>query len=411
MKRCPKCNRTFPDENQKFCTFDGGLLIAQPAFDPNMTIRATAAEVELPPNEPPRPAKSTSRELPNIERTSNRRDFNPDETIAASAPTAFFPRGTSGNQTSANLPPPPPPPANIGVTTASSALPKSAAPSAPLPVPKEKSKLPWILAGLLLLLLLGGGGLAAVFFVVVKPRLDEMTQPRVEMATPTPIPSEQPSANKPTEAPSTEEAKANATPVIDTYVPPADAKRFANSKEKLDGKLAEQYVDFYFYYPGSWQTDPKAGVRGASNFARVFKSVKDAAGNYTPESVAISWYTSNGTYDSDTSIFPSRVQALSAQLGKSLPNYRKLSEGPTDVNSIKAYQFHFTGVSNESDQGELPYWGRVIFIPPGIEGQKTGVTIIMLATSRADGINSEEDIGVRGDMPIILESFRFGRKE
>jgi hypothetical protein len=412
MKRCPKCNRTFPDENQKFCTFDGGLLIAQPAFDPNVTIRATAAEVELPPSAPPRPAKSTSRELPNIERASNRRDFNPDQTIAASAPTAFFPRSTSasGNQTSANLPPPPPPPVNIGVTTASSRLPQPVAPAMTVTAP-TKSKLPWILGALLLLLLLGGGGLAALFFVVVKPRLEQMSQPRVERETPRTITTEQPNANMSPETSPAEEAKTPETPVTDTYVPPADAKRFASSKEKLDGKLAEQYVDFYFYYPGSWQTDPKAGVRGASNFARVFKSVKDDAGDYTPESVAVSWYTSNGTYDSDVSVFPSRVQALSAQLAKSLPDYRKVSEGPTDVNSLRAYQFYFTGVSNETDQGELPYWGRVIFIPPGVEGQKTGITIIMLATSRAEGINKEDDIGVKGEMPIILESFRFGRKE
>ncbi len=39
MKSCPKCNRTFPDEGQKFCTFDGGLLIAPQTFDPNATIR------------------------------------------------------------------------------------------------------------------------------------------------------------------------------------------------------------------------------------------------------------------------------------------------------------------------------------------------------------------------------------
>ena len=45
MKRCPKCSRTFPDESQKFCTVDGGLLISDPVFDPNVTIRATAADV------------------------------------------------------------------------------------------------------------------------------------------------------------------------------------------------------------------------------------------------------------------------------------------------------------------------------------------------------------------------------
>jgi hypothetical protein len=408
MKRCPKCNRTFPDENQKFCTFDGGLLIGQPAFDPNVTIRATAAEVELPPAEPPRPAKSTSRELPSIERAS-RRDFNPNETIAASAPTAFFPRSPGGNQTSANLPPPPPPPVNVGAITASSALSQPAVPSAAAVPPAKKSKLPWILGALLVLLLLGGGGLAAVFFVVVKPRLEEMSQPRVQTEPPPTVTAEQPNSNVTAEASPAEETKTAET--AETYVPPADARSFANSKDNLDGKLAEQYVDFHFYYPGSWQTDPQAGIRGASNFVRVFKTAKDETGEYTPESVAVSWYTSTGTYESDVSVFPSRVRALSSQLAKSLPNYRKVSEGPTQVNSLKAYEFHFTGVSNEPDQGELPYWGRVIFIPPGVEGQKTGVSIIMLATSKAEGVTSEADVGVKGEMPIMLESFRFGRKD
>ena len=48
MKSCPKCNRTFPDEGQKFCTFDGGLLIAPQTFDPNVTIRQTTGEIAPP---------------------------------------------------------------------------------------------------------------------------------------------------------------------------------------------------------------------------------------------------------------------------------------------------------------------------------------------------------------------------
>jgi hypothetical protein len=59
MKSCPKCNRTFPDEGQKFCTFDGGLLIAPQTYDPNVTIRGNTAEVFPPPSEKP-----TSRDLP-----------------------------------------------------------------------------------------------------------------------------------------------------------------------------------------------------------------------------------------------------------------------------------------------------------------------------------------------------------
>lgn len=409
MKRCPKCNRTFPDENQKFCTFDGGLLITQPSFDPNVTIRATAADVDLqtnasPPPQPPlspqaieRGNASTSRDLPDFE-----------ETIAASAPTAVFPRNTSqsGNPTSAELSQAPPPPA---APTLMASQPVSVAPpprSVPKPVAEattKKSKLPWIIGGVLLLLLLGTGAIAAAFFLVVKPRLQQISQRPVEIETPAAKPAEQPS---PVEVKSPEVAKTE----TDTFVPPADATKFVNAKDNLDGKLAEHYVDFSFYYPGSWQSDPKAGVAGASNFSRVFKTITDGGEQYTPESVAVSWYNSNGTYQSDVSIFPERVEALSSQLAKSLPNYRKVSEGPTQVNSLKGYDFHFTGISKEADQ-DLPYWGRAIFLPPGVDGSKNGVTIIMLVTARGKDVQGEEDVGVKGDMPLILESFRFGRKE
>src|SRR5215211_3393046 len=78
MKSCPKCNRTFPDEGQKFCTFDGGLLIAPQTFDPNATIRATSIDLnahsELP----------TSRDLP-----------DPNATIIENYPaTVALPRNT-----------------------------------------------------------------------------------------------------------------------------------------------------------------------------------------------------------------------------------------------------------------------------------------------------------------------------
>ncbi len=406
MKRCPKCNRSFPDENQKFCTFDGGLLISPTTFDPNMTIRATAIDLEVHTSEH---EASASTEAPNRNDRSSasQKPFNPDETIAASAPTAFFPRNTgpTGSPTSADLPAPPPAPVPLKTVNAASAtrsLPLGA--TTIRPTPEKKSKLPWIIAAVLLLLLLGAAGLATVFFVVIKPRLDQFTQTRVNRETPPTSTAEKPNANTTSETKPAEETKTEP----DSFVPAADAAKFTNSKDNLDGKLAEHYVNFSFYYPQSWQTDPKAGVAGASNFARIFKTVKSEGEEYTPESLAVSWYTSNGTYDSDVSIFPDRVAALSAQLSKSLPNYKKVAEGPTQVNSLKAYDFHFTGVFKDAGD-ELPYWGRVIFIPPGRESEKNGVTIIMLVTARGTVVHNEDEVGVKGEMPLILESFRFAR--
>src|SRR5882762_11089839 len=117
MKRCPKCSRTYPDDNQKFCTVDGGLLVAgDKPFDPNATIQGSA-NMSIPTAPPP--AQPVSNRPPDL-----------NETIGSS-PTAVLPRktGSTGFPTSADIPniPPPPPP------SAPPPPPKSSAPSASPP--------------------------------------------------------------------------------------------------------------------------------------------------------------------------------------------------------------------------------------------------------------------------------------
>jgi len=417
MKSCPKCNRTFPDEGQKFCTFDGGLLIAPQTFDPNATIRATSMDLNATAERP------TSRDLP-----------DPNATIIENYPaTVALPRttGPTGPNTAdiakppattppatvpPPAPPPPPPPVDLGSTTAEVPPPPPAvqppapapapaaavsAPSAPLPAPaaKKKSKTPYIIAGILLFLLIGAGVLAAAFFFVVKPRLDEMAQRNIErppanvnISTPTPAPS--------VEAPSP-------TPE-DTFQPPADAVQFVNSNTNLDGKLAEHYFDFSFYYPKSWVRDPKSGVPGATNFVKVDKTLPP---DFTQENFAVGWYTSTGTFVGDMPDYPRRVKEFSDALAKIFPEYQKVSEGPTKVNSMEAYEFRWQGLAKNTDRGDLQLWGRVIFVPTGHEGDTAGATLTMLTTSLAPELSSVEDVGERGEAPVILQSFRFGKKQ
>jgi len=279
--------------------------------------------------------------------------------------------------------------------------PQVSAPSAPLPAPvaKKKSKTPYIIAGILLFLLIGAGVLAAAFFFVVKPRLDEMAQRNIErppanvnISTPTPAPS--------VEAPSP-------TPE-DTFQPPADAVQFVNSNTNLDGKLAEHYFDFSFYYPKSWVRDPKSGVPGATNFVKVDKTLPP---DFTQENFAVGWYTSTGTFVGDMPDYPRRVKEFSDALAKIFPEYQKVSEGPTKVNSMEAYEFRWQGLAKNTDRGDLQLWGRVIFVPTGHEGDTAGATLTMLTTSLAPELSSVEDVGERGEAPVILQSFRFGKKQ
>ena len=417
MKSCPKCNRTFPDEGQKFCTFDGGLLIAPQTFDPNATIRATSIDLNNPSERP------TSRDLP-----------DPNATIIENYPaTVALPRNTGPAGTTPNTsdigrpptpppaaPPPPPPPViatpppappppptaavdQARATTGEIAAPPPAvAPSAPLPaVAKKKSKLPWIVAGVLIFLLLGGGALAGVFFFVVKPKLDEMAAERnpnrpvenTNVSTPTPAST----VETPTPAPTPE----------DTFVPPPGTVQFVNSKDKLDGALADHYFDFSFYYPKSWQSDPKAGVAGATNFVKVERRIPP---DFTQENFVVRWYPSSGTLAGDLQGLPQKAEDFSASLAKSFPEYRKVSQGATKVNSMDAYEFRWEGLSKGTEKGDLHLWGRVIFLPSGKEGDATGAILSMFTTSLAPELSSVEDVGRHGEAPVILDSFRFGKK-
>ena len=402
MKSCPKCNRTFPDEGQKFCTFDGGLLIAPQTFDPNATIRATSIDLNAASERP------TSRDLP-----------DPNATIIENYPaTVALPRNTgpTGPGTSdmskppVTTPPAPPPPLPPPVVeqpkhvTAEVAVPPAAAapaPSAPLPpaAVQKKSKMPWIIAGVLLFLLLGGGVLLGAFIFVIKPRLDEMNAQRntnrpvenTNVAVPSPAAS--------IEAPSP-------TP-DDTFQPPPNTVQFVNARDNLDGRLAEHYFDFSFYYPKSWVRDPKSGVPGATNFVKVDKTLPP---DFTQENFAVGWYTSNGTFAQDLQTYEERVEEFSKSLAKIIPEYRKVSEGPTKVNSMQAYEFRWEGLSKGTERGDLKLWGRVIFLPTGNEGDTAGATLSMLTTSLAPELSSVEDVGEKGEAPVILESFRFGKK-
>src|ERR671921_130217 len=106
MKSCPKCNRTFPDEGQKFCTFDGGLLIAPQTFDPNATMRATSIDLNAASERP------TSRDLP-----------DPNATIIESYPaTVALPRNTGPTG-------PPPGAPNTADIANSATFPPAAAPT------------------------------------------------------------------------------------------------------------------------------------------------------------------------------------------------------------------------------------------------------------------------------------------
>jgi hypothetical protein len=443
MKRCPKCNRTFTTNTQKFCTHDGGVLeavnigqetvrIDAPQFDKNAPTKAISRDL-VPENTAEFDPFKTVMSRPEgtvAVSPQDTQDISPPSTTLPPTPAPLppiesAPTSPIAPRTSEPLPPPVPRPAftpappstppaqptqrlmGSGPIAPSEPLQPSLAPSPAqqtvAPAIARKSKLPLVLGILAVLLLIGAGGLGAAYFFLVRPMLAQrkrivIEKPKPPTKAPTPIIETTPS----------DIGKTNKTVAPDPppYAPPADAVEFVNSSKNLDGQLAEHYVDFSFYYPNRWQKDPTAGVRGARNFVQVERSLPP---NFTQENFAVAWNSSVAPVAENHALFHTLAETLGAQFAKKFPGYRKVSEGETKVGVYDGYEFRFEGSSLNTAKGDLKLWGRVIFLPPQ-DDSKNGVTLLMLATSLAPELRSVDDIGVKGELPMMLESFRFGKK-
>ncbi|MEO8434993.1 MAG: hypothetical protein ABI596_08870 [Pyrinomonadaceae bacterium] len=468
MKRCQKCGRTYSRDEQKFCTHDGGNLIPS-VIDPNSTVPGDVPDPTSPiapdQNAADAPTRTISRGLaspappvdpyatmvgarpPGQEKESANAGptVDPYATMVGARPPAQEkdsantgptvdpyatmvgvkpPRDTGSRdtgQTNVTNAQPPAPQVSAPLSHSSSAplppavsahLPPPATPPAPsmftpplpAPVPAKKSKMPLILAILAILLFVGLGAIGAGYFFFVHPMLEAQKKSNNVVPPEEVNQNSNSNLNLPTPSPEssvTENTESGPSP----FVPPADAVEFVNSSDNLDGKLAEHYLDFSFHYPASWRKDPQAGVPGSSDFVKVERRLPP---DFTQENFSVSWYASGGSLAADRKDYPNFVKVLGAKFANSFPGYRKLSEGETKVNAYEGYEFRFQGVSENTAKGDITLWGRVIFLPP--KSGTNGAILLMTATSLAPEIDSAEDVGVKGGLPLILESFRLGTR-
>ncbi len=450
MLQCPKCGRTYETDTQKFCTHDGGRLTpydrasAPTSYDLNQTVRtdpfdpeetvtrmpdlgktiASAPTSEIRPKEtgpaavPPPPARQP--EPPPQQPPPSPREMMP--TVAFNQPPPVSPPPQQQQQYYA--PQAPQPPSQAQSTSAPVTPPAVQEPYAQVqpqyapappqqyqhpsrPAQARKSSRAPLIVGLVVLVLLAG--LAAWYFLVYKKGEAGTAGNTNANANANTAANTDANANTNTNTNANANTTANAN-ASSTPVPPgANETQFINASANLDGKLAENYSDFSFNYPSGWEKDPKAGVAGASNFVKVERRLPP---DFTQENFAVSWYESTGTYDSDEreAVFQKLVASWKSRLSKNFPEFAALSDGPTTVNGIKGYELRFQSVSRGTEKGDITLWGRVVFLPPGTEGKKNGTQLLMLTTSLAPELKSADDVGVKGELPVILNSFKMASK-
>jgi serine/threonine protein kinase len=225
-----------------------------------------------------------------------------------------------------------------------------------------------------------------------------------------------------TDLPANANLNANTAPlpviVSDTEMPPKprsiaqppNTNFYQNSKQNLEGDLLNNFIGFTMYYPKDWKVNgPQVG--DAVNTRPKFIDISgETPEGRMKERMLVSYYPSKGTFMLDAEEFPQLVKETNDTLKKILSGYQMVSEGEIKVNGEwRAYEIKFQGDQMSPSGEKLLVWGRRIYLPAARPGVRNGFEITMFATSLAGDVRSVHDVGARGELAAILNSFEPGQ--
>lgn len=175
----------------------------------------------------------------------------------------------------------------------------------------------------------------------------------------------------------------------------ADLVHYASSPEGLSGNLAENYVAFELSYPKSWivKDDPQ-------NFVSIERNV-DAK---TWENLNVGYFQTAGSTGANEALYSPLIASLHEQFATQFSGLEKVHEGKTKVGPYDAYEGIFHSTTNVNGTPVDIYMRAVLLPTP--EGDK-GVTLLMMGTSFHPELDKPSDLGEKGELPAVLESFRF----
>jgi hypothetical protein len=181
-------------------------------------------------------------------------------------------------------------------------------------------------------------------------------------------------------------------------LPGADLAHYQNTREGRTGNLAENYVDFSFDYPPTWRvttTDP-------DNIN--FVTVERQADGKTWENLNVGYFRPAPSEAENQNLYRQVLGQIEGQFSQQFKDFRKISDGPSKVGSYNGYEALYAGWV-EAEGKRVDVYTRAIFLPTP-DGTK-GVSFMMMGTSLNPDLEKPEDLGREGELPAVLESFKF----
>ncbi len=257
-------------------------------------------------------------------------------------------------------------------------------------LPQEQSYKLWYIAGAGILIL--AIGLAVIWYFIGKS------------LTGVPQGVGQLYSNQAEAPPATENVEIPAQPR--NLAQPPNTDQYQNTKENLNGDLVTNFVGFSLYYPKNWTVNGPQPSESAETRGKFLDISRSTADGKMQEQMLVSYYPSGGTMAADAAKFPQLVRETNETLEKILPGYQMISEGEILFNgSWRAYEVKFQAGGTSSTGEKLIVWGRRLYVPAARPGTLNGFEITMLATSYAENVKGIDEVGVRGELGPILQSF------
>lgn len=268
--------------------------------------------------------------------------------------------------------------------------------SAEVPVQNTGSRTTFALLGLAIL----AAGLFAGWFYFLRH------QKEVKIVAPTPVQSVLPvndAVKNPTSPTSVNSSPLagdiESFPVPRTVTQPANTNYFQNNKDRLSSEAAKNFLGFSLFYPQSWKLNETK-----NNFLDVSRTDDN---NLPVEQMLVSYYDSKGTFNADRELFPKLLEKSNSDLKKALGDYQIISQGETVIQNGRwqAFEARFESAGAAPNGEKITLWGRRLWVPAQLTGLKNGYVITMLATSLSNDVKSVQDVGVKGELSNILETF------
>lgn len=178
-----------------------------------------------------------------------------------------------------------------------------------------------------------------------------------------------------------------------------DLARYVNSREGRTGNLAENYVDFSFDYPKTWtvKTDDPDNI----NFVTAERSVDGK----TYENLNVGYFSPAPTEEQNQELYRKVLTEIEGQFSQQFRDFRKVTDGPTKVGDYDGHEALYDGWV-ETEGQRVNVFMRAIFVPA--PGGGKGVSMMMIGTSLNPELEKADDLGTKGELPVLLNSFRFG---